>query len=692
MNISFPKGTSAPIDNSPPAAAPASGSRGESTSAPQVADGGESPPRRSSGLGSMSPLRRALPKTMSEALHSGDMAALGTMYDGIANGRTPVQVWRDAARANRYDMQHAVLLLHEGVDRQLTDLPREGLRHNEILLNGELHRPLTRQAHASLIDHIKQFPYYSEKPKRITLEDLNGKARFSDDSGTITCTDLSLAWVLQQEATGKPDYPALSHPASIQRHVPPGIGEHYHQIDQRAPEAHLLMTADWGGFLATQLGSLEASGGNASKRLLVSSHSHAMAIELKVKQGPEGPRYVANFYDPNLTATHKRAASGDLRRFEGMKLDDQMIVPELMQEYFGKEGIVLVVAVPPGGIDALPPVGDPQRRIASTVPRLGNDTMALLMSGAFVGNLRDLLPELVDMAKQDPAKAAHVLAATLDTGVPAFFAALQNGSASAVQAYTELVAAVPLDADTRFDLLSARTRKTRLVGLESALWLGRSDAVRAFVDGVAASGLPVDKQLDLLATKGARNDVPAPGLAMQEGELTTVHSYLDGITANASLHAGDKVALLSRPNSKGLTAMAFGLMHGTAGTVSALAEWVATQQDFSVDQQRKLLLAPDNDGTPALVQAFRQSEPAPAPDNIRAYVSAVLASPLSEADKIHLASAGLPPGALQHEASGPGATQALNAYREAVLGSPLSQSAKDLLLAGSDSTDKPRQA
>jgi hypothetical protein len=191
--------------------------------------------------------------------------------------------------------------------------------------------------------------------------------------------------------------------------------------------------------------------------------------------------------------------------------------------------------------------------------------------------------------------------------------------------------------------------------------------------------------VDLLAANGAHNDMPSLGLAMQEGELPTVRAYLKGIAAHAGLDADAKVDLLSTGNSRGVTVVAYGLAHGTPDTVAALVEWIAQQKDFGSGQHRKLLLAPDNDGTPALVRAMRQS--APAPDNIHAYVSAILGSPLSEADKIHLTSAGLPPGGLLREASGPGATQALGAYREAVLSSALPQQAKDLLLAASASSE-----
>lgn len=619
---------------------------------------------------------------MLQALHRGDRETLKALYEKEAAGRPPLDVWRAASDSDRHDLQHAVIVLHphHNIEARLRHAQRKpspggGPRP----LNGELHRPLASEtAHASLIHHIKQFPYYSEKPGRVTDENLNGEVKFPDGGhqghDTIFCRQLAPTWALQVLTTGKPDYDAFRSRTALQQNVPSSMQLLYERLLTGAPENRLVPLADWGPFAARQLRAMEAAGDTPSKVMLFSSGSHVMAMELKIKPEASGPRYVGNFYDPNLTAAHKRIASDDLQRFEKLRLDDLLPYPHSRDEYFRGESVVSVTGIPPGGESAIPPLkigGDPERRITGELPPLDETVMHHLMSGGFAGTLRDIQPAFAELAKKSPYNASSLLAGRAGD-VPGLFTAMMAGQAHVVHAFRELIQLVPA---YRHAWLLAAQSGNNVPAVRAAAAFDHAPAVRAFVDCVAATSLPPAEQVKLLAGRAAPKDIPLLGMAMVQGHLATVNAYLGGIAAHPGLSAEIKAELLSLRNDKGSTVLAHGLQHGTPDTVAAATGWIA-RQDFSAIDKRSLLLAADNSGTPALLHALKGDDA----DNVQAYVSAVLASPMDEADKLHVLTAGRGSSDWLRFVADHPASPALEGYRDAVSRSSLSPSAKEQLL------------
>jgi hypothetical protein len=432
--------------------------------------------------------------------------------------------------------------------------------------------------------------------------------------------------------------------------------------------------AGWGPFVAGQLRTLAATGDAASRLMLFGSGSHLMAMELKVKQEASGPRYVANFYDPNLTAAHKRVASGDLQRFETLRLDDVFAHPQARDAYFLRASVAMVTVVPDGGEPAIPPLkpgGDPERRLTGELPALDESVMHLLMFGGFAGTLRDILPAFAEMAKKTPYQAGSLLAGRSDD-VPGLYGAMLRGQAHAVHAFRMLMELVP---PHRHAWLLAARGSGDVPALCVGMMLNRGPAVRAFVDGVAATALPPAEQVKLLAAKPSEREPTALGVAMGRGHLDSVNAYLDGLAAHQALGPEHKVSLLSLEDAQGRPALAHGLLHGKPDTAAAMAGWIA-RQDFSADDRHRLLLARDRAGTPALVHALRDG----AADNVRAYATAVLDSPMDEADKLHVLAAGNEPADWLSLAADHADSPALGAYRDAVRHSSLSPSAQERLL------------
>ncbi|MGM9487994.1 ShET2/EspL2 family type III secretion system effector toxin [Ideonella sp. YS5] len=630
---------------------------------------------------SSAPAPRRLPgdTPLLDALHRLDLPMAQALYEREAAGRTPVQVWRSAAEGRRHDLLLAVLVLHrrQGMERQLWETPRPGSA------NGELYRVLDPRLGVALAQEVKQLPYYSEKPHRSTDLNLNDEWPLPDDaSEKICCRHLALTWVLQVMATGKPDYTMLGDAEVLQRELPHGLEAMYDRLLNAAPEVQLVGLADWGPFAAAQLQGLAAAPGPSSKSMLVLSGDHVMALHLKVKPGPDGePRFVANFYEPNRTATHKRTASSSLQRFEALRAQDLFIDAPALEEFFGEETDAMFITLPAGGPDSLqapPPGGDPQRRLAGPLPPLRPSVMHHIGLGGFAGTLRDLAPAFTDLARRDPAGAFEFLDGRSNEGVPALHLALQDNHAHVISEFARLLEVADLDEDDHFDLLAA-CDDADTSGLFMAMQGGQAEAVRAFIDSVAASGLPPSRQFTLLTGLAPPSDLGLV-IALRPQGLPALQPFLDGLAAHRGLTLEDRMRLIDLPGREGRPALGHAVLRSQPQAVTTLVAWI-TSQGFAADDQCELLMAYDDEDTPALTRAMERN----ASENIAAFVDAVLASSLEETDKVHVLTAGGTPGSLLNHARSHGSEDAIAAFRASILRSSLPPSVQELLLKESSS-------
>jgi hypothetical protein len=614
-----------------------------------------------------------------DALHRLDLPAAQALYEREAAGRSPVEVWRAAAEGRRQDLLLAVLVLHrrQGMERQLWETPRPGSA------NGELYRVLDPRLGTALAHEVKQLPYYSEKPHRISDLNLNDVWPLPDDPDEkICCRHLALTWLLQVMATGKPDYAMLGDAEALQRDLPRGLEGQFDTLLRAAPEVHLVALADWGRFAAAQLQGLAPPPASSSKSMLVLSGDHVMALHLKVKPGPDGePRLVANFYEPNLTAIHKRTASSSLQRFESLQARDLFVDTDALQEFFGVETDATFITLPAGGIDSLqppPPGGDPERRLTGPLPPLRPTVMHHIGMGGFAGTLRDLLPAFTELARRDPAQAAEFLAGRSNEGVPALHIALQDNHAHVISEFARLLAVAELDEDDIADLLTALDDRG-VSGLFMAMQDGQAEAVLAFIDCVAHSGLPPGRQVAVLAGHAPPHDLGLV-IASRPAGLPALQPFLDGLAAHRRLSLEDKVELIDLPGRDGRPALGHALMRSQPQAVTTLTTWI-TSQGFSADDQCDLLMAFDSEDTPALTRAMESNQA----QNIAAFVDAVLACSLDETDKVHVLTAGGTPGSLLNHARARGSEAAIAAFRASVMRSSLPAAVQELLLSESSS-------
>jgi ShET2 enterotoxin, N-terminal region len=614
-----------------------------------------------------------------DALDRFDLVTAHRLYEREAAGRSPAEVWRTAALHRRHDLLLAVLVLHrhQGIERRLWETPREGS------LNGELQRVLTGNFAPSLVDYVKQRPYYSERPERITQQNLNCELQFiqSPQPEVIACRHLAIAWLLQIEASGKPDYEILGDKTLLPQHVGFATQDLFRRMAENAP-VRLVPLADWGAFIAAQLAEIAASGGPQSRRFFINSNTHALACELKVKPGPNGPRYVANVYDPNITAAHKRTASPSLQRFEALQASDLVRNAQSMAAYFAGEEEATVLWAPPDGVESLPPRvpgGDPERRVGGPVPLPTASVVFRLMHIGAAGSLRDLLPAFADLAESDPQLAATVLEGRQADGTPALHIGMQYGLVHAVQAYAALVATmVPdLDPDDHIRLLAAH-QPNGTPALFMAMQNGRTPVIGPFFELVQTSGLSIEAQIDLLAGRTSDDGFPCLAMAIQEDRLEAASAYLDAMARHSGLGIAGQVSLLAATGQDGRTALDLGLMQGEPATLEAVVKWIAGRESFSAADRCELLLARDSEGMPALARAMEEDFLA---DNVRAFVSAVLASPMEEMDKVNVLLGGASPGDLLLHARAHDGAECIAAYREEVLAARPSLAVQLMLLS-----------
>jgi len=377
-------------------------------------------------------------------------------------------------------------------------------------LNSILHYPLEKGIrHSALRDYLKQFPYYSSKPERQDLAELNCQVDFKDNpEQKIDCKHLAFAWLTKvRDKNGKPDYGMLKDAGQIQENIPYRIEDEFNAFLANATEVHMVENKAWGRFTADQFREIEdrmEKGKPPIKRMLVHSGSHAMAVEFRVKEQAGRKSYAQNFYDPNLTNVHKRIRFDGMHCHEAHSLDRLLDGSSAYHAYYGESETVSMAYVVPDDDNAAVAAGagNPGRCLSSSLDGINIDASVLfhLLKGGFDGELDKIANRLLNSILQHPDQAAYFLAAKNVDNIPGFYWALQEGHVNAVTAFAGIVLQSGLDAEQQIELLSAKN-DDGFPGLYIALQENKPDAVRAFVECVFRSQLSDDQKIKLLAAK-----------------------------------------------------------------------------------------------------------------------------------------------------------------------------------------------
>jgi ankyrin repeat protein len=472
-------------------------------------------------------------------------------------------VWRDAVRHDRVDLQRALLLLGY-VDSEV----RYRLKEDDM---AAIKDPGVKQV-------MKEIPYYP--PGRGNPEKLNVVA-----GAKCRHFAVDLLWKMALDAKkAKANYEDFQSQKKIKDNVPTGDEEFIH-LKAHATESYLIDNGKFGRFLAQQFEAMEGKG-ERTKLMLMTSTNHAMTLSLRIKEKDGKTVYVARFFDPNLTTTHARSASTDLQAFAFQNLRDYLDEAELVQVYYpDSEGISMLHVYPRKDelppMASLPPGAVPNRELDGCIPDKKINATAIwhLMSDGFSANLRRLKDVI---AGRPEAQRMTLLAAKDANETPALLMALLGGHADAVEAYGELLSLIP--EEQRAELLAAKAANGT-TGLLVAIQKGHADAVEAY-----------EKLLGLIP-KGQHAEVlAATVMFLGKGDTTAVMYAAASGLAKALQFLIDNGANIDAKSKDGKTA----LMHAAKkNQIPAIRVLIANGADID---------AKDKNGKTAAMRAIANGQ------------------------------------------------------------------------------------
>jgi hypothetical protein len=243
---------------------------------------------------------------------------------------------------------------------------------------------------------------------------LNSVARFS--AGTyaghkIECRHIGLFWIQQRitayTSGAKFDYAPFQTANALANAMSPNMEDQFQRAMISGPHTYIRHVDEFGAFLDAQFGMMKAANENA-KWMMIQSHRHLMALELKIHRPPQEPstgtppaaRYSFNFYDPNTTNSHMHGMTGDREEIKASTM--QMVLSkDDMQKHF-PEGSQRFLAVPvatatDNKFDYLPGSAAPAGgRICDLRDDLDCTTVYMYYRDRYDGNLANL----ADYARQ----------------------------------------------------------------------------------------------------------------------------------------------------------------------------------------------------------------------------------------------------------------------------------------------------
>jgi len=427
-----------------------------------------------------------------------------------------------------------------------------------------------------LKDRLRKFqPSFSAQ--RDPYFSLNAKVEV--DGKEVVCRHIAVLWEEEfMRTAGKPTYQTLKSPAALQEAAGPAVRSDMNStsgvVGERVDRAQYWMSNDWGRVLTENFNAMlrqSPMDGAVCRTLYLVTPNHAMALGLKIKDDAGARRYVVQFYDPNNTVSHQRAAI--------TATADQAVVPaeirtlkpqDFLTEHIKKEYLLIDAENRP-----LPALFLGQK-VAPGLSRLSGEPPELdehVMRSILVYNLVEQLHTYADQLKlSDENTRFKTLTGPDYASFPGLFVALERGNTEVVQALGEILKACqpPLSPAHLTDLLSAKSR-AGTPGLTAALHEGETETVKAFGRLLNACEPPLSSE-QLMTVLSARNRSGIPGLwnALLKGHDETVEAFAEILTACASRLTSEQfLDLLQMKLSANLPALYVALLKGDTKWIEA---------------------------------------------------------------------------------------------------------------------------
>ncbi|WP_157913789.1 ShET2/EspL2 family type III secretion system effector toxin [Escherichia coli] len=401
-------------------------------------------------------------------------------------------------------------------------------------------------------------PYYSEK--RNVYLNLNGIQQ--DSSGEyIVCRHLSTYWIQQfNELGGRIDYSKFNSPDGILASISMVKNESLHT---GSGIIEFIEKDSWGFAILAIFRDMKING-DKIRALDIYTTEHHMALGLKIKPKSDGDCFVIQFYDPNHTGTHLRAAFSisEQEKIEKLTINDFIDKTEKINYGLKQQETVVFV-------DRHNPVTPP---LVKTLPK--NLLQPHVIYHAMYLGAADILKQLAKGIQPDvlsTRKMETLLSARNMNGCPGLFMALQNGHEDAVQAYGELLISAGLSQENNAVLLGARSNHG-IPGLLMSLYNGHTESIRVYGKILLNIGLTSDTIAELLAAKDA-SGVHGLFVALQEGHTEAVRAYGE-ILRNAELDSKKNAELLAAKDENGQPGLYMASYNGHSESILAYLDIV----------------------------------------------------------------------------------------------------------------------
>jgi ShET2 enterotoxin, N-terminal region len=509
----------------------------------------------------------------------------------------------------------------------------------------------------------------------------------SEEKAWVECRHLAEGFAIAQKKK-----PLLEEKFSSRDGIKATFEGKLQQVDRRynqslrdaPPECKCLINSDnFGLYLQALAQTLKeaptAPDGKQKANCLLTTADHAMALSMHRQMEGEREFFVVKVYDPNVTATYKRAVTEGSEPLTDLKFEAMLCEPELMAQYRQSEDQPLHMVATSLDKDLQPSMGLESPAVASP------EAMCVALAYGALNEISAMLKSCDPLPVGEKAQAslALLLRAWNDRHrCPGFYLTLKDGHAASVEAFVKFTLASGLDEASQVELLAAR-RSDGLSGLSMALEKGHAAAVKAFTEPILASSLDLASQVELLAAKDS-DGTPGLLMALQNGHADAVTAFIEPILAS-SLDLASKVELLAAKDSDGTPGFLIALYQGHAAAVKAFIEPILASS-LDPASRVELLAAKRSNGMPGLFMALQKGHAAA----VKAFIEPILASSLDLASQVELLAAKDPDGtpgffmALQD-----GHAAAVKAFTEPVLASSLDLASQVELLAAKLSNGAP---
>lgn len=415
-------------------------------------------------------------------------------------------------------------------------------------------------------------------------------------------------------------YEVLRHRRTFRTVVFPDLHEQYYHALENATRNIMVGNDKFGEVIEKEFRHMRRGELPATRRFQVNSTTHAMGLELKVKNGRNGkPEYSLVFYDPNMSETHVRIKYHHYREARGLTVTSLLNNSSLNTAYFDDQLPVVTLcdldSVEPGKKRSLNLMLIEREKTSSLALNLALRDRFDLTAHKLIQDLRampagtvdwksvlglearepyfPLLSVALDLELRNTALSLAGLAISLGAeralAKTALLHFLQQPSVASTSPQTPLAIACTFNECTFIDEFFNAFGRPEIDGLataaeyESLLTDGGADLPPPFADAIRARK-------------------PGAALSMVEGMLR--------LTDANRITRTQFVRLFTCRDEDGIPALEKAFRDGDAELMLAVMQPLtsAATASFSAEQLTAMLSVAHADGTPALRTAYEAGQ------------------------------------------------------------------------------------